>query len=296
MKMRNKLNDGNHNIALGTAIIIIVLIILFGGVFYWMWSMDMLFLPSFVEDLLGIGDRNESSWDLGELSNLVKDGKDENGRVVTFEVTYENLRGALLSKAPENGVAIVSKITYYNTDTASSRNVAYYRDGSRFRIEQYKIGAGDKMDESTLEVLKISNGDELYVLDCVSGKSNVIAQDIRISPENEAGIPSVEDLLSVVDRFPSTENGIASEEANITDTQLTLVRTEDGNVYYIAFTYADIGIREEYYVSLEHRTVISCNTTQNGKPVYSYENISFSNLPVDYSQDSLYLFSKSDDQ
>lgn len=296
MKKNNKLNGGTHNIALGTAIIIIALVVLFCGVFYWMWSMDMLFLPSFVEDLLGIGDDDELPWDLGALSALVKEGKDENGRDVTFEVTYENLRGALLSKAPENGVAVVSKLTYYSGDTASSRNIAYYRDGSRFRVEQYKIGAGDKMDESTLEGLKIASDEELYVLDCVSGRANTIARDIRISPENEAGIPSVEDLLSVVDQFPSTENGAISENSNITDTQLTLVRTEDGNVYYIAFTYADIGIREEYFVSLEHRMVISCSTTQDGKPVYSYEAVTFSNSSESYSDDSLYTFSKPDNQ
>lgn len=290
--MKKKTNDGTGNIARGTAIIIIAMVIVFGAVFAWMYSMDMLFLPSFVEDLIGKDD-GEPLWDLDALSSLVKSGKDEAGQGVTFDVTYENLRTALLESEPERGICFSANVSYYSGD-AYTRRVDYYRDGERFRIEIYEAKKGDVTPSVSPETVKISDGERMCVIDKASGASSIIAYAKEILPEEEAGIPSVEMLLEALEHFPSTEG--EAMRSDITDTSLKLLRTDSGNVYYAAFTYGDIGLVEEYYVSLEHRIVISMTSTQNGALVYSYNVMSVFDEVSSYGADELYDISKATEQ
>lgn len=293
--MKKKTNDGVGNIARGTAIIIIAMVIVFGAIFAWMYSMDMLFLPSFIEDLIGKGD-DELSWDLGALSELVKNGKDENGETVTFDVTYENLRTSLLESDRKEGIYISADIKYFADSDTYTRRVAYYRDGARFRIELYDVVA-ESAAMPTLRTTKISDGQQICFVDNKSGESSVFAYDASILPENEAGIPSVDALLIALAEFPVSEGaGVSGNSLAVRNTTLKLVRTELGNVYYVAFTYGDIGLVEEYYVSLEHRAVISMTSTENGTAVYSYAVNSISDDADTYASDGLYDISKAAEQ
>lgn len=297
--MKNKKNKGDatHSIALGTAIIIIALVIIFGGVFYWMWSVDMLFLPSFVEDMLGIGKDDEPTWDLGALSELVKEGKNESGENVTLDISYENLRKAFLTENSEQGIYLTARVKYYSGNEEFHKKIVYARDGLRWRAEQYYTGAPSGFDKAEMESLKISDGRTLYTRDCASGESRSVALPSDILPENEAGIPSVDAVIRAVEKFPEhSDASKTDEDAGIADTILRLVRTENGNIYYIGFRYADIDLTEEYYVSLEHRMIIFANSTQNGKNVYSYEVLQFSTNGKDYARDELYSISKSAEQ
>ncbi len=301
--MKNKPKNENHNIALGTAIIIIVLVIVFGAAFVWMYSMDMLFLPDFIEQMLGIGDDGaELPWDLGALSEIVKNGKDAEGEALTFDVTYENLLTALLSAEREEGVHLTAEMQYFIDDESYSRKLTYTHDEDRFRIELFEILPSSSTAEPLRETLKIGDQSSLYVLDCSSGESRVISRDSDIAPENEAGIPSVDALLDVVKTFPNAEFSESDSEAdsegivNITDSVIKLVRTESENVYYISYTYSDLDLTEEYYVSLMHRMIISATAKQSGKTVYSYNTTSFSADPDVYGQDELYDFSESAEQ
>lgn len=301
--MKNKPMNENHNIALGTTIIIIVLVIVFGAAFVWMYSTDMLFLPDFVEQMLGIGDDDdELPWDLGALSEIVKNGKDAEGEALTFEVTYENLLTALLSAEREEGVHLTAEIEYFVDDAPYSRKLIYSRDKNRFRVELFETLPSSSTAESIRDTLKIGDENSLYVLDCESGESRVISRDGNIVPENEAGIPSVDALLDVVKTFPSADLGEYVDEAdsteviNITDTVIKLVRTESENVYYISYTYSDLDLTEEYYVSLMHRMIISATAKQGGKTVYSYNTTSFSADPDEYGRDELYDFSEPAEQ
>lgn len=300
--MKKKLNDDSRGVAVGTAIIIVVMVIVFGTVFYWMWSMDMLFLPSFVEEWIGLDDdSDELPWDLGTLSALVKSGKDADGETVTFDITYENLRSALLAEEPCEGIYLSAKVNYYADGEPSTRRIVYYRDGERFRVELYPIERADEMTAPGLETLKVADSDTLFVYDRASGESRLLARDGKISSESEAGIPSVNALLEAVAAFPENDTTIADENAdsdtaetgNITDTVIKLVRTDEGNVYYIAYTYADLALREEYYVSLDYRMIISMVSRQNGTAIYSYTMTSFSVDPEDYTDNSLYEMSES---
>ncbi len=294
--MKKAKSDSTHNIALGTLIIIVVMVIVFSAVFYWMWSMDMLFLPSFIEDMFGIGDEgDEPVWDLGALSNLVKDGKDEAGESVVLDITYENLRDAFLAKEQEPGIYITADIKYFANGEEFVRRIVYSRDGERFRIEQHYVTPKNSSTFSEIEILKISDGNVLYTLDYSSGESNSIPLTSSVSPENEAGIPDIDALIAAVGSFSSPEDTSASENSNVVaDTELKLLRTEKGNVYYISYTYSDIDLTEEYYVSLDERIIIYANTEQGGKSVYSYEVLGFSTDVKSYSDDSLYTVSKAD--
>ncbi len=294
--MKKKINDGTGNIARGTAIIIIAMVIVFGAVFAWMYSMDMLFLPSFVEDLIGKND-DELSWDLGALSELVKSGKDESGESVTFDVSYENLRTALLESEREDGIYISADIKYFAGTDAYIRRVIYYRDGERFRVELYDTAPQSAVSVPTLQTTKISDGKKICFIDNKSGESGILPYDASILPENEAGIPSVDELLLALAEFPESEGAPSSDNPiGVRNTTLKLVRTELGNVYYVAFTYGDIGLVEEYYVSLEHRAVISMTSTENGKTVYSYAVNSISDDADVYTSDGLYDISKASEQ
>ena len=293
--MKKKTNDGTGNIARGTAIRIIAMVIVFGMIFAWMDSMDMLFLPSFIEDLVGKNDP-EPSWDLGALAELVKTGKDKNGESVTFDVTYENLRTALLESERSEGIYISADIKYFADSDSYMRRVEYYRHGDRFCIELYDITAEGEGSASP-KTVKISDGEKICFVDKVAGESAVLTYDTSILPEDEAGIPSVDTLLLALAEFPENEGANASSHsADIRNTELKLVRTELGNVYYVAFTYADIGLAEEYYISLAHRAVISMTSTQSGKLVYSYSVNSISDDVDTYSSSELYDISKAAEQ
>ena len=293
--MKNKASDGTGNIVRGTVIIIIAMVIVFGAVFAWMYSMDMLFLPSFIEDL--IGNNDEPSWDLGALSALVKNEKSEDGELLTFEVSYESLLSALLNSERAEGIYISADIKYYSASQEITRRVVYYRNGEKFRIESYAAVPESSTGVGAFEALKISDGNQICFLDNLSGEFSTITYDKKILPEEEAGIPSVDALLLALSEFPLSEGSAAEPGAmNVANTSLKLIRTELGNVYYVKFTYGDIGLTEEYYVSLEHRAVIGMTSTQNGKSVYSYSVNSVSKSTDSYGADELYDISKATKQ
>ncbi len=301
--MIKKPKNENHSILLGTVIIIVAMIIVFGGVFAWMYSRDMLFLPEFVEQILGLGkDDNELPWDLGALSEVLRNGKDEQGNTVAFDVTYENLREALLSEEPEKGVFLTAVMQFFDGDTPVWQNVTYSRDGERFRVQLYEIMPQENTESPEIKSLTIADEKTVYILDYPSGKSTVIPRNNSIVPENEAGIPSVDYLLSVVSEFPQNVTDEPAEKpaemgaSGITDTAIKLLQTEDGKVYYVSYTDTEHDITEEYYISLEYRMIISATTKQGGKTVYSYKTKSFSADPAIYTQASLYSFSESADQ
>lgn len=290
--MKNKSVDGSGNIVRGTVVIIIAMVIVFGAVFAWMYSMDMLFLPSFIEELIGNDD--EPSWDLGALSELVKNGKNENGEMLTFEVSYESLLTALLNSERAEGIYISADINYYSGAEKQTKRVMYYRNGEKFRIEFYGTG---RTGAGAFETLEICDGKQLFFLDSLSGESGTVPYNKDILPEEEAGIPSVDALLLALNEFPTSEGvGATPGAMSVTDTSLKLIHTELGNVYYVKFTYSDIGLTEEYYVSLEHRAVISMTSTQNGKTVYSYGVNSISKTAEAYTSGELYNILKATEQ
>ncbi len=286
--MKSNFEKESRSAALGTVIIVIVMAIVFGAVFAWMYSMELLLLPDFVENILGLSDRgNEAGHDPGALSEIVKAGKDEENSNITFDITYENLRDAVLRESAADGIYISADVGYYKNGEASLRRIHFWQDGDRFRSEIYAVGDSDK-----LETVKIADAEYVTVIDAPTSESRKIARTADITPENEVGIPSVETLLSAIEAFPeylnSEESVFTAEGDTLSKCTVEMVRYEDSNAYLVSFIYAELGLTEEYYVSLEHNIILSCTSKKDGVPVYSYSVVSVSDDPAIWSDDILY--------
>lgn len=297
----------NHSPAVGTALIVILLLIIFGGMLFWMYSVKLLILPESVSELLGLGDKgNDDSlpWDTGELSGAVKSGKSGEKVEMTFDITYENLRSALLSEIEPEGFYQQFRVCYYNNGTESPGRVILQRYGEKFRVEKYS-----RDTSSALEMLIIADETTMFYREGEYGEERSIPRGDYVTPESEAGLPSVDRLLAIIAEIPdplkvmeeteTADESISMEESVSTmksavlsrysDCVLTMLRTDDGIVYYVSLNDNELGLREEYYISLEYRVIINHRTLSGDKAIYSCETISFSASPDSYANESDYL-------
>ncbi len=307
--MDKKKKDKAMSIVPGTVIIVLALIIVFGLVFAWMYAMDLLFLPDFVKDFFGISDEDDGvSWNIGELQSAVKSGRDTASTTVTFDITQDNLKNAFIGAVKPEGVYVSGEISLYSDDAIYRQRLNIYRHGDKNRAELY----GYQGSEVPV-TYAVSSGGVMKVKDAESGEISTKKLADSIYFENEIGVPSLDEIIAVVERFPkenitfesdteTAESGFSdasavSEESavtdpdEITDCTISLLQTENGNVYFISFVWAAYGIREEYYISLEHRTVIYAETTMGGVRTYSYEAKLISHDSEVYASDSLYTLS-----
>ncbi len=281
MKKRRD-EDGAQSVALGTIIIVIVLVLVFGAAFRYMYSLDILFLGDFMGGFLGLDDKNnETPFDVGELYEIVKVGKDSAKEGIILDISYENMLDALLTEKDSEGVYLKARINYYDNSEASGHYITYHRFGEKFRIEAF---ADSK--ETSPKTLKVCDSVAISFTDFTANKTVTYKKADDISPENEAGIPTVDGLLQILEQFPNTD---ILSESSADDCILKMINTEKGNVYYVAFTNTETGLCEEYYVVPEYLTIISSLTsTIDGDIIYSYEVTDFSTDPKYYSDYSLY--------
>ena len=164
----------------------IVLILLFGGLLYWMYSVRLLILPDSIAEIIGIGqqhDTNDTSIDLEELDGAVRNHASTQRVMVDFDIDYESLREAFLLEPEPDGVFVEMKYTYggnievnssdVNNDSApvsgilpinsSSGSIRFYRNGSSFRISDFDISG-------TLTKVIIGDSSTTYYRDQASGE------------------------------------------------------------------------------------------------------------------------------
>lgn len=302
--------------AVGTALILLVLLAIFGGILFWMYSVKLLVIPDRVAELLGIDPGagvDTVTWDTGELSGVIKNGRPTETVGVSFDLTYENLRDALLSESAPEGFRQTVRVTYSpDSSDARSESRVIFRSGDKWRIERY--GSGRTPAEASRTALMIVGSYSMYRLDDITGESRSVPINDSISPENEAGLPSVETLLGIVAEFeaPEAEDTAALETSGDTeaqadeitvsqakgengedkpryiDGQVAMLRTENGNVYYVSFNDNILGTFEEYYLSLEYRVIISHSTMYGDERLYSFETLDFTVEPDVWNRASLY--------
>lgn len=296
---------------LGTVIIIAVMLVVFSLVFIWMYSMDMLFLPDFIEDLLGISDDGQAfEWNVDELQSAVKSGKDPEGKTVTFDITYENLKKAFLECETPEGEYVNAKVSYYIDGEQLTRKVFYYRYGNLFRAEMFSF-----LDDEKPQTVII--GDSSKVSRITLGSEGITSYPAAdsIGFEDELGIPGVGRIIELVSGFPETMGPVFEGDITVgdlevdenrtsltgemdedrplvDDCQMKLVKSDAGNVYYVSFTYTDLGIKEEYYLSLDRRMIIFMQSQKDGEVYYTYEANRISYDPEVFSDLSLYDPSK----
>lgn len=280
-----KKRDETQNSALGTAIIVAVLVVVFGVMLFWMYSVKLLILPDSVAELFGIAKGEEQDitpWDTDELAGAVRSGKSTEKIELTFEINYENLRAALLSESEPEGIKQQFLISYYENGAAKSSKTVVYRFGERFRIEKYDYGSN-----SLPKMLIIADENTLFYRESGANAARSISRASGISLENEAGIPSFDELLKVIEGFTAAEMDDTAVKV-YTDCRLAMLAAENGNVYYVTFTDSALGLREEYYISLEYRVIITHRTYSGDELIYSCETENFSAEPSVYKTDSLY--------
>ncbi len=278
MKKR-KDEERTPSVALGTAIIVIVLILAFGAAFRFMYSLDILFLGDFVEGILGLdSNKDNSPFDVGVLSEVIKSGKDAVKEGAVLDISYETMRASLLTEKDTAGIYLNARINYYSDSTPYAHSITYHRFGEKFRIETFA-----DVNSSAAETLMVSDGKDIVFTDFAAQKTVTYKKAEDISAENEAGIPTVEELLSALEKFPESADTAADNFI------LKEVNTEQGNVFYVAFTNAETGFIEEYYIVPEFRIIISSVTrTADGEIIYSYEVTDFSVDKKDYYDYTLY--------
>ena len=301
--------------AVGTVLILLVLFVIFGGLLFWMYSVKLLVIPERVASLLGIdngGSDETVQWDPGELSGIIMNGRPEEVEGVSFELTFANLREALLTEPVSDGFRQIVRVSRApESQNSRPERIVICRSGENTRIERYETLSGSDKERRT--ELIIVGKYSVYRLDELSGESRSLPRGDLISPENEAGLPSVQTLMSIVAGFEDAdelpESGeaetdapdeIASESVNAesssdvtmkeryTGGELKMLRTDYGNVYYVSFTDELIGTREEYWISLRYSVVLSHKTWYGDELLYSCETLDFSIDPGVWDKTSLY--------
>ena len=310
----------DRNRVVGTVLILCVLFVVFTGVLFWMYSVRLLEIPRPLAGLLGIGtgDGDPGNGLDTSLSGVVRNGRPDDVEGVGFEFNYENLRGALLSEPEPRGFRQTVRISYGGDES----KVVICRYGDKYRVEKYDK-SGEKMTG-----LAIFDDFSVYHLDVSSGESRSVPRNDSITPESEAGLPSVAVLTSIIREFNvpqsgettsgtssditeavdeplenTPESGTASAQnsdepltslelsdplSRYDDVEIKLVRSDAGNVYFVAYSDRILGTREEYYVSLVHNLIISQTVKYGENLLYSCETVDFSTDISDFGEIELY--------
>ncbi len=274
----------------GTIVILAAALLVFGLLMGWMYSVGMIELPGFLTRMFGLGREDlpdDLPWNAEELAGIIRRGETSEGEMLSWDVTYENLRGALLTADDPENLYLSAEVTRYDTLNAAAaqentRRVLMRKSGSRFRVELY---SDDSFAKRT--ALMVSDGFQTAYLDDLTGEKKVYPRANDFSPETEAGIPSVEGLLDILAQvFPVSQDESPAE--GYADCTLTLLDTEDGYVYYIAYLDESLGFFDEYFLSLENRLILYAASSVGGRPIYSYEVSGVSTAPPNAAAEAFY--------
>lgn len=254
----------------GTALILFLLLVMFCGMLFWMYSVKLLTIPAGLAGLLGIDqdDRDsETSFDAGGLAGMISSERPEDGKMLSFSTDYANLRQAILDEPAVDGYRQEFAVSY--SQSAVPTDIVLIRSGDKARVEVWQ-------DAGTRSKLMIFDG-TVYLLDDDTGESRSIPRAENVSPESMAGVPSVAKLLEEIEKYlPAVEETVETDaettvesddeplaplmmqnsENEIGECVIELRSTDAGNVYYVGFSDPDAGTREEYYLSLEYNVVL----------------------------------------
>lgn len=293
----------------GTILILILLFLLFGTMLFWMYSVKLLTIPTGIAALLGIdqgGEEISSQLDSGGIIGMIRTDRPNDPGGISFELNYSNLLQAILDEPEAMGYRQELRVAY--AQNSSSENVVIYRSGDKARVEIYEAQSAD-VEKNRRELMIFDN--TVYLLDDSTGETRSIPRSDSISPENAAGLPSVSELLAIIEQFTpgstdeiagksidsdlppaptsaSSDNTLTTEKNRRSEQEIVLRPTEAGNLYYIGFYDDYLGTREEYYLSLENNVVIGHSVWYSGELLYSCETVDFSTDPLVWDSDSLY--------
>jgi len=219
------------------------------------------------------------------ISNFIL-GRHTKGNSGEMDRIYALLSGARGTGAaesyemtPEAVVPLVSSLrepeTYYRKSTVTYRSGASRRD-----IECIVYKSGEKM------LLQLSEpGEAPYKTVVHSGKrtrityngtgDTTVFEDVDFSYSAETGICSVKDFTD--DLFGDEENVPESVD---------VARSYSGTGLVLTYTYAPLGLRDVYEISLEYGVCLAAFSYENGELVYSLKTESF--VVLDSLSDTLF--------
>jgi hypothetical protein len=172
-----------------------------------------------------------------------------------YDIDPASLLAMLRSASQDKTFYAESLLTRSDGNKTQTETIKLSRSGDKYRAEIY--------DGSTLAVSIICDGVTVRYTDYTSyGKK--LSRDYPVSGdfslEEQLGLPSLDKILG---------------DDGISDLHVTLLRTEDENLYCVQYTYPNLSQQETVYVSLKYGYVVSAETYLANTIVYNLKTTKF---------------------
>ncbi|MBQ9121848.1 MAG: hypothetical protein IJY12_05785 [Clostridia bacterium] len=194
--------------------------------------------------------------------------EEDNGTGVSLEITVDDLETIVAEAATDIDHVHRMKITY----SSGIKRVQYAEvvsKGGKFRAD-LKDSQGVILKRMLYDTVRIQ------VFDGATGQSKVFALNewfslsntedgellsmlYGFSPKGEIGVPSMADVLALLDTEEIKDYGIA------------LIREEKRHYILVSFTYAMTGVYEEYELDLETGIILTARSSLDGTVYYTVE-------------------------
>lgn len=239
--------------------IILIIAMFFSLLFIGLINLGVVDIPVFIKNIFNIGERPTEiiPGDDGRIIEALKNGKSSDVVTLIFDIDSLDLKEMLEESTANNKYYISNTVTVSSGGKDINKNNRIWRDGNMYRIEIYS--------ENKLFQTIICDGENVFVSDA-DGKGQKYKNTDEFSLESQAGIPSPTDFL---------------DNPDVTDLDITLVRSENDNVYKVTYSYIGILQYETVYISLEYGIVMNAETLYNDEIVYKMMTNEVGKLPED---------------
>ncbi|MBR4296413.1 MAG: hypothetical protein IKT56_06235 [Clostridia bacterium] len=146
-------------------------------------------------------------------------------------------------------------------------------DGNTLVREKYILRDGDKYNIKTadgdvlLETI-ICDGENVLIIDEVTGKTSRFVKNDEVRIEELAALPIHSDIVALAEEYRTAEN---KNDATLSKCTYSLIRGKVSNMLSLNMTYRNSNVSEKYYYYLDYGLIYHCETIVSGvKPATSY--------------------------
>lgn len=260
----------------GVILFAVICVLVFAFLIIVLYQNDMINLPSFIENLLGGSDTEESSEPNDFNSSFmasIDTNEPERKSGEIFSINRDELSKIIAETEIPESYRHELTVTYYYGETENSYTAEVYKYKNKYKIEC-------TMADGTVKSV-ISDGNKIRIQNTKNNqatrKTLSVSEDSGFSLYSETGIPDLSDLFAMLDQ--------ADESLSIiSDYTIELLRKTDGNIVRITFKYTDTGISEVYDIYLEDGIITTAESYIGDTLYYKMTKISFTeNYPTDES-------------
>lgn len=194
---------------------------------------------------------------------------------------YELIDG---NQGPEQDISdpLIIDMTLEEAFSFYATQTSYYQecsvknsdgDGNTLVQEKYILRDGDKYNVKTAEgdvLLEtiICDGENILIIDEVTGKSSRFAKNEDVKIEGLAALPIHSDVIALAEEYRTAED---KKDATLSKCTYSLIRGKGSNMLNLNMTYRDSNVSERYYYYLDYGLIYHCETIVSAaKPVTSY--------------------------